>query len=238
MLDWLMSSIDPSRAHEVGFHVSWHGRAMVLAWGVLVPIGVIAARYFKILPRQAWPAEVDNRVWWNTHRACQYTATVLTLGAIALVRAGDQEVGDSLHYLFGYAVLTFVAMQVIGGLLRGTKGGPTDGSLAGDHYDMTPRRIAFEYVHKVAGYTAILLAVTAICSGMWLANAPKWMWIGLALWWAFLAACVVLLQRRGMCVDTYQALWGPDPAHPGNQRPHPIGFQVRRLPGPDDPGSA
>jgi hypothetical protein len=49
----------------------------------------------------------------------------------------------------------------------------------------------------------------------------------LALWWALLGAAFARWQRAGRCIDTYQAIWGPDPAHPGNRRP-PVGWGVRR----------
>lgn len=207
---------------------------MVLAWGVLVPIGVIAARYFKILPTQNWPDEVDNRVWWNTHQACQYSAAFLTIIAVILIRASPERTWiDGVHYLFGWTIVGLAALQVLGGLLRGTKGGPTEpapnGSLDGDHFSMTPRRIIFEYAHKLLGYSALLLMVCAIMTGIWQANAPRWMPIALVIWWTALIILSMQLQKRGMCVDTYQALWGPDPSLPGNQLKKPIGFRVRRF---------
>jgi hypothetical protein len=42
-----------------------------------------------------------------------------------------------------------------------------------------------------------------------------------------LGAAFARWQRAGRCIDTYQAIWGPDPAHPGNRRP-PVGWGVRR----------
>jgi hypothetical protein len=51
----------------------------------------------------------------------------------------------------------------------------------------------------------------------------------LALWWLALIALWVTLQRQGRAIDTYQAIWGPDPKHPGNAVP-PTGWGVRRLP--------
>ncbi|MCV0428018.1 MAG: hypothetical protein K5905_21385, partial [Roseibium sp.] len=105
--------------------------------------------------------------------------------------------------------------------LRGTKGGPTDvrpdGSLRGDHYDMTPRRLVFETFHKSFGYLALILMVGAIATGLWTANAPNWMWIFLVGWWGALAGISGYLQARGRAVDTYQAIWGPDSIHPGNR---------------------
>ncbi len=233
MLDWLLAPLDPSRVHDVGFHLSWHARMMVVAWGFLVPIGVLSARYFKILPNQKWPEEVDNRTWWNIHRSCQYTAAALTVVAIVTIRLAPEITwSEGVHHLLGWTVVTFTVLQVGGGLLRGTKGGPghpgPDRTLRGDHYDMTPRRIAFEVMHKMAGYAVLLVSVVAITSGMWQANAPRWMPLAMVLWWSCLALAAFWLQRRGMCVDTYQALWGPDPVHPGNRRDRLIGLGVRR----------
>ncbi|MGL4239726.1 MAG: cytochrome b561 domain-containing protein, partial [Beijerinckiaceae bacterium] len=108
-------------------------------------------------------------------------------------------------------------------------GGPTEPSVRGDHYDMTARRRAFEHLHKSAGYLALALGVAAIVTGLWQANAPRWMWIALAAWWGLFLAAFVALQRRGLAFDTYQAIWGPDACHPGNAR-RPIGWGVRRPP--------
>lgn len=37
---------------------------MVLAWVILLPLGVLIARFFKITPHQSWPASPDNKFWW------------------------------------------------------------------------------------------------------------------------------------------------------------------------------
>ena len=92
---------------------------------------------------------------------------------------------------------------------------------------MTPRRILFERVHKTAGYLLILLATAAILTGLRLANAPVWMWAALTAWWSALILGFAWLQRTGRALDTYQAIWGPDPRHPGNAM-KPIGCGIRR----------
>jgi hypothetical protein len=48
------------------------------------------------------------------------------------------------------------------------------------------------------------------------------------MWWLVLIAGFVWLQRQGRCIDTYQAIWGPDTAHPGN-RIKPIGWGIKRY---------
>ncbi|MGR3515046.1 MAG: cytochrome b561 domain-containing protein [Paracoccaceae bacterium] len=230
MWEWLLSPIDPSRAHEVGFAISWHGRAMVIGWGVLAPLAIIITRFFKITPQQNWPQELDSKFWWRTHWMGQTTVVILSLIGIALVLPpawGEM----STHHILGYGVLAGMVLQVALGLTRGSKGGPTDRSLRGHHYDMTPWRCMFEALHKTIGYITLALAAVTILFGLWHANAPVWMWGMLALWWPLLAMVFVSLQKRGLAVDTYQAIWGDDPAHPGNARPAP-GWGVRR-PGDD-----
>ncbi|KMW58506.1 hypothetical protein AIOL_003481 [Candidatus Rhodobacter oscarellae] len=228
-MEWLLAPIDPTRAHEVGFAISWHGRAMVLAWGGLAPLAVLAARFFKVLPGQDWPRELDSQAWWRAHWIGQSLVLGLTVFALALVlpqRSG----AAGAHGWLGYAVLVCLAAQVLLGVLRGSKGGPTapapDGSPRGDHFDMTRWRLIFEHAHKSLGYLTLVLAAVAILYGMWAANAPRWMWIGLLLWWVLLLALSAILQRRGWAVDTYQAIWGDDPSLPGNRRK--IGWGMRR----------
>lgn len=231
MWEWFLSPIDAARPHEVGFAISWHARSMVLGWGVVAPLAVFVARFFKVLPKQDWPHQLDSQVWWRSHWMGQ--ALVLGLSIMGLVLVMPPNFAEmSLHRSLGYAVLIGAVAQIALGLMRGTKGGPTapapDGSLRGDHYDMTPWRRLFETAHKALGYGLLLLAVVAIIVGLWEANGPRWMWLTLGLWWTALLCLFVTLQKRGMAVDTYQAIWGADMAHPGNQGPAPK-WGMRRL---------
>lgn len=236
-MEWLAAPMDASRVHDVGWNLSWHARFMVASWGVLVPLGILIARYFKVAPGQDWPRQLDSHFWWNMHRICQYLALVLmVLGLIFILTAPPLSITPGPHYLFGWTVLALGAVQLLGGILRGTKGGPTeraaDGSMKGDHFDMTPRRLLFEYVHKSAGYAALVLSIVTVLSGLWQANAPNWMWSAIVMWWLVLLVTALVLQRQGKAIDTYQAIWGPDPQLPGNQR-KPIGWGVtRRQPPP------
>lgn len=233
MIDWLLLPIDPSRLHDVGFNVSWHARLMVLAWAFLFPVGVIIARFYKITPGQDWPRVVDNLIWWRCHLVFQIIGGFVVLGALYFILTNPGRAFHfSTHTMLGWTVVAFCLFQFVAGFLRGTKGGPTepatDGSTYGDHYDMTPRRLAFEYLHKSIGYLALLLSAATILTGLWTANAALWMWICIPLWWAVLIAVFIYLQSKGKTIDTYQAIWGPDPIHPGN-RMKPIGPGIRRL---------
>lgn len=226
-MDWLFAPIDPSRAHDVGFAISWHARSMVLAWGILAPVAVLVARFFKVMPGQDFPREVDNQFWWRSHWMGQSLVIGLSILGLALVLPSDLA-SMSLHNWLGYAVLLGATAQVLLGVFRGSKGGPTDGQLRGHHYDMTEWRRLFETLHKSIGYGVILLAVITILFGLWKANGPIWMWLVLGVWWAMLVTVFGALQKRGMAVDTYQAIWGTDPSHPGNQGAAP-GWGMRRF---------
>jgi hypothetical protein len=231
MADWLLAAMDPARAHDLDAAVAWHGRLMVLAWAVLLPLGVIVARFFKVTSRQKWPAVLDNRAWWHAHQALQYAAGVLLIVAVVLIWR-PLRAGSPWHNWLGWIVIVTCVLQFVSAWLRGSKGGPTDpqtdGSLVGDHYNMTPRRRLFERFHKSIGYVVLALSMLAIGSGLWLVNAPRWMPLVLGLWWLILIVLWSVLQARGKAIDTYQAIWGPDPAHPGNAVP-PTGWGVRRL---------
>jgi Eukaryotic cytochrome b561 len=219
MLDWLLAPIDVTRGHDLSAAVAWHGRLMVLAWAVLLPAGVIIARYYKVTRRQNWPTELDNKLWWYAHLTLQVAGgACLGLGLYLIWRPWS--LSSPLHTWLGWSLVLAYSVQFFGGWLRGSKGGPTDpgpdGSLAGDHYDMSARRRAFEAIHKSLGYAALLGAVGGVLSGLWLVNAPRWMWVTLALWWLLLALVGRHLESHSRGITTYQAIWGPDPKHPGN----------------------
>lgn len=234
-LSWLTAPIDSTRPHDVDTATSWHGRLMVLAWAFLFPVGILAARFFKVLPGQNWPHVLDNKRWWHTHLFSQYCGGIVVVVALALAfyaTGTGQSFAINQHHIFGWIAAFLTAFQFLGGWLRGTKGGPTDprpdGTLSGDHYDMTRRRRIFEYAHKGGGYLALLTACAAVLTGLYAANAPRWMWLGLAGWWCLLLGLAIWLQAQGFARDTYEAIWGPDESHPGNHL-RPIGFGITRL---------
>jgi Eukaryotic cytochrome b561 len=229
MWDWLMTPLSGSATHTIDAWTYWHARCMVAAWGVLLPVGALAARYFKVLPRQRWPQRLDHKGWWTVHQLTQWSGIALMLVGLAL--AWGQGSGAhplaALHAWAGWAVAAVGGLQFIGCATRGSKGGPSEASLRGDHYDMSLRRRAFERLHKTLGWLSLLAAMGVISLGLVVADAPRWMPLALAAWWLLLAAAALRWQRQGRCIDTYQAIWGPDPAHPGNRLP-PIGWGVRR----------
>ncbi len=224
-LRWWLSPLSGASSHQLDAAILWHARAMVLAWAILLPLGAVAARYFKVTPQQDWPRHVDNRAWWHAHRALQYLGAVLMLLGTALIWSERSAATSNpsavavWHGYLGWFVVALGVLQIVSAWLRGTKGGPTDAKIRGDHYDMTRHRLWFEALHKGGGWLAVLLAILTIVLGLMAADAPRWMPLVLALWWLGLIAFSAYLERSGRCIDTYQAIWGPAMRHPGNQRP-------------------
>jgi hypothetical protein len=206
---WAALPLSGAATHSIAPLVAWHARLMVLAWSVLIPLGVIAARFYKVTPKQDFPRVLDNKWWWNAHRSTQYSGVALAVIALLLVWPGQ---GWGWHQAVGYALVAAGVAQVLGAQLRGTKGGPTDVAkglpVRGDHFDMTRRRRIFEWWHKRLGYACLVLTLLATALGLVLADAPRWMALVIALWWLVLVLVFVWLQRRGRAIDTYTAIWG------------------------------
>ena len=198
----------------------WHAALMAIAWLVLLPTGALIARFYKVRPRQRFPQQLDDKLWWNAHRLLQSAGAALAAYAFWVAYdALDDRIEWSLgHVQLGLAALGLCAAQLLSTLFRGTKGGPTDEfadpddplTWRGDHYDMTLRRRLFELWHKNLGYVSIALAVAAAWTGIELAGLPDWLaWALILLVLAFVAV-FVMLTRKGRRVDTWLAIWGPD----------------------------
>ena len=230
LFDWWLSPLSGASVHSIDSWMSWHARAMVMSWAVLLPLGALAARYFKVMPKQDWPRELDNRAWWHAHRLLQYSGVVLMMVGVWLAwNEGSQSSAAAVwHSYLGWSVIVLGVSQIVAAWARGSKGGPTDVQLRGDHYDMTAQRFWFEALHKTGGWLAITLAIVTILLGFWAADAPRWMVLVLTGWWALLIVVGTKLQRDQRCIDTYQAIWGPSLEHPGNQRPM-VDWGARRI---------
>lgn len=232
MFDWWLASLSGDLSHHIDGAIAWHGRLMVVAWSVLAPVALLWARYWKIAPRQDFPRVLDDKRWWHAHRGLQSLAAVVTVIALWLAwrdRPARLSVSaEQLHHWLGWGVFFAVVVQLANGLARGSKGGPTDAQMRGDHFDMTPRRVAFERVHKSLGWLTLGAAWVATLLGLWVADAPRWMVGCVLVWWMALAFIWMRWQRAGRCVDTYQAIWGTAPDLPGIARA-PVGWGVRRY---------
>ena len=239
LISWLLQPVSGADEHFISYEHQWHARFMTFGWGVLIPLGILIARYFKITRRQNWPAQLDNQFWWKTHLLLQISGSLMAFWALSYVfdwPLGGTTVTASLHEVLGWSIMLLALSQLIGGAFRGSKGEiPPNGLVLettyirpGDHFEMTRRRCLFEYLHKLGGYLALALACTNILIGLGMSDAPRWMWLSITGYWGLLIIVSFVLQRQGRCVDTYQAIYGPGTGLPGNQR-RPIGWGIRRY---------
>jgi len=209
-----------------------HAGLMIYAWGIVLPAGTIVARYFKVTRDQDFPRETDNRFWWTWHRVFQTLGMMLaTAGALVMHAAGSSGFA-SWHSRIGAGVLLLGWLQIAAALLRGTMGGPTDTTLRGDHYDMTPRRLVFEALHKSIGWITLGLAAVALASGTILANAPDLAMMALGIIIGVHLLAIFQFAHSGRWVDTYRALWG----HPAPARKPSMEARVT-MSTPDQSGS-
>lgn len=225
-MDWKTSASFAWSA-KIIFHVC----LMLLAWGLLVPLGIVIARYFKVLPGQDFPRELDDQFWWNWHRILQYGGMLAAVAALIPVLRAHRDGINDWHSAVGFAALGLGWLQVLSGVLRGSKGGPVDDDgrpnplekIRGDHYHMTLRRRIFEFVHKTGGYLAVLAGCAAVALGLVAVGAHWVAWLAFACWLGALTGWFTRLQKSGRWVDTHVAIWGPDKRHPGQPRPMAAG---------------
>lgn len=233
-MDWGRSASFAWNAKIIG-----HSVLMVLAWLLLMPLGVIIARYYKVLDSQDYPKELDNQFWWYSHLVLQYAGMLFVVIGLWIIWNSQASIND-IHAMSGIAAISLGGAQVLSGLLRGSKGGPVDDDghpnppekIRGDHYDMTLHRRIFEVTHKSGGYLALAAGIITIILGLrqtgihWIAYAALVAWICLII------AVFLHLQKNGRWIDTYHAIWGPDDCHPGNQdraRKRGTSFRTRNV---------
>lgn len=127
-----------------------HGFMMFLAWGILLPGGVLAARYLKHLKGDGW---------FQIHVNLQYSGIVVML--LGLLFAAAELRGfhiESLHVKFGVAAIFFACWQPVNAYLRPKK------AVAGE--PSSSKRILWEYLHIATGRSALVIGIIALISGM------------------------------------------------------------------------
>ena len=189
-------------------YMAWHASLMLVAWGLMLPVGVLLARFFKVTPEQDFPKIRDNQFWWNWHRGLQYGGLILASFSTGLMwqKTG---LGESTHAQLGLALIGLAWLQAVSSWVRGSKGGPTEKQLRGDHYDMTARRLVFESWHKTFGWTCLVAALLVIGSGFYQVGAPSTLYIGIPAVLALVFTIVFSsLTKQKRWIDTYKAIWG------------------------------
>ncbi|KAK9080020.1 hypothetical protein SSX86_001695 [Deinandra increscens subsp. villosa] len=126
-----------------------HGFMMFLAWGMLLPAGILAARYTKHLP---------GDIWFKVHVYSQYSGLAITfLGVLfAVAELRGFHLG-SLHVKFGILTILMGCTQPINAYFRPKKP---------ENENPPTKRVIWEYIHTYVGRCSILVGVSALISGM------------------------------------------------------------------------
>ena len=127
-----------------------HGFMMFVAWGILIPAGILAARYLK---------HVKGDGWFKIHTYLQYSGISIML--LGLLFAAAELRGfflSSLHVKLGISALILACSQPMNAFIRPKK--PANGEIP------SSKRIIWEYSHVITGRGAFVLGIAALISGM------------------------------------------------------------------------
>jgi hypothetical protein len=146
---------------EVDSQLKVHAVLMTLGWGIMIPAGVIMARFFKNSPPTGW--------WYKMHRMIQTSGLLLaTAGLVLAVSSVGGSHGEHFggnnkgHKIMGLVVMVMGYQQPLLAIFRPHPPAPGESA--------TSARLVWERLHKVLGYAAVLIAAITIFSGL---NALK-----------------------------------------------------------------
>ena len=151
LLDTTPAAVDCEQGQYQRFMYA-HGALMMTGWGVLLPSGIMIARFLK---------HRDGALWFKLHVGMQISGLVLTFigWVLALYRFDVLFSGARgfIHGVMGVIVMSLGLLQPINALVR-------PHAPAGDE-PRSKLRLAWELLHKISGYSAALLALFVIYLG-------------------------------------------------------------------------
>ena len=135
---------------------------MGLSWGVMLPIGVLVARYTKHTLPGGQPA-----VWFRVHRGTQTAGLVISIAGLAIALARP-EFGpiDTPHGYIGLVVMALALLQPLNAMVRPKAIDKTVDKSAAPGRKKTCRRSVWEVLHKSTGYLAVVLALANMFLGV------------------------------------------------------------------------
>ncbi|GLJ53599.1 hypothetical protein SUGI_1143430 [Cryptomeria japonica] len=132
-----------------------HGVLTVVSWGILMPIGIMIARYAKTF-KAADPA------WFYLHAFCQTSGYIIGVsgwGTGLKLGSYSKGVEQTSHRKIGIALFCFATLQIFALLLRPKK----------NH----KFRIYWNIYHHSVGYTVIILSIINIFKGFDILDPEK-----------------------------------------------------------------
>ncbi|KAL3604953.1 hypothetical protein D5086_005812 [Populus alba] len=153
-----------------------HGVLNAVSWGILMPVGIIIARYLKVF-KSAGPA------WFYLHAICQTSGYAVGVAGWATgIKLGSDSPGITYdtHRKLGITIFALGTLQVLALLLRPKP----------DH----KYRLYWNIYHHTIGYTTVILSIVNIFEGFDVLDREKnWRkaYIGVLI---FLGAVAVVLE--------------------------------------------
>ncbi|KAK4437423.1 cytochrome and DOMON domain-containing protein [Sesamum alatum] len=175
-----------------------HGVLNVVSWGIMMPIGAMAARYLKVF-------KMANPARFYLHVTCQSTAYIVGVAGWSLgLKLGHDSPGvqQTAHRNIGITLFVLATLQVFALFLRPKP----------DH----KYRFYWNMYHHSIGYTVIVLSIVNIFEGLDIVDPEKKWKIAYAGVLIFLGAIAVLLEA----FTWYVVLKRRRQSAPDKQRPH------------------
>ncbi|KAF8391574.1 hypothetical protein HHK36_023880 [Tetracentron sinense] len=153
-----------------------HGILNIVGWGVLLPIGVIIARYFRNFP-------VKYSRWYHFHIFCQVWA--FTLGSTGWFMGmwlgrHSKFYEFRTHRILGIIIFTFSTLQMLAFLLKPEK--------------KDESRQYWDIYHHFLGYSLIVVIIVNVFDGISILQPSqnwKWSYVGILV---LLASIVLVLE--------------------------------------------
>lgn len=132
-----------------------HGVLNAVSWGVLMPIGAMAARYLKVF-------KAANPAWFYIHVGCQTSAYIVGVAGWATgLKLGSESVGIryNTHRNIGITLFALATLQVFALLLR---------PKPDNKY-----RFYWNIYHQSIGYAVIILSIINVYEGLDILDPEK-----------------------------------------------------------------
>ncbi|KAK9121942.1 hypothetical protein Syun_019559 [Stephania yunnanensis] len=149
-----------------------HGILGIISWGLILPVGAMAPRYFKH----------KDPLWFHFHVCFQFLGFLIGLATVVLgkVLYDKLNANISAHRGIGITVLTLSILQISAYFLR-------------PHKDAKNRKY-WNWYHNWVGRIALFLGAVNIVLGMDAAGAGKSWKIGYGFLLAFVLATVIVFE--------------------------------------------
>jgi hypothetical protein len=157
----------------------WHGLLVALGWGILMPIGIMMARYFKKY----------DPFWFYAHISIQGAGFLLGVAGIIIgFNLNDDGLNNiDVHKAIGIIILVFGALQIKAFLIRPVK--------------TSKIRRYWNWYHHNIGRAAVILGIVNIFIGLDIANESTGWSVGYGIFLALWGLSCIILEVKAWMAD-------------------------------------